>query len=109
VRVFDGRRLSVIIVHTAGMQTLAATGRSSWQGPALRCDFEGRQLGGFARDRPREQEARPRKGTAWLARLTPDGPPLPVRVAFENRWVGTATMYLTGSFSGDLPAPAQIP
>jgi hypothetical protein len=109
VRVFDGRRLSVVAVRTSGPQTLPPTGRSSWQGAALRCDFEGRELAGFPRDLSPAEAHRPHRGSAWLARLAPDGPPLPVRVVFESRWVGAATLYLTGGFVGDLPAPSQIP
>ena len=80
--------------RTAGMQVLEATSRSVFQGPALRCDFEGRLLAGFPRDEDRARAGRPRSGTAWFAQLSPGGPSLPVRITFETRFFGHATMYL---------------
>jgi Protein of unknown function (DUF3108) len=109
-RIFDGRRLSSIAAHTAGAELLPPTGRSPWHGTALRCDFDGRQLAGFPRDQPPDTAGRIQHGSAWLARLSPDGPPVPVRVTFETRFFGAATLYLTGTFTGPTPpAPAQIP
>jgi hypothetical protein len=34
-------------------------------------------------------------GSAWLAPVVAGGLRLPVRMAFETRWFGEATMYLT--------------
>jgi hypothetical protein len=92
---FDGRRLIVLEARTSGLQVLEPTGRSSFAGQALRCDFIGRQLGGFKLDEDRERLQRPQQGTAWFAAVTPDGPKIPVRVVFRTRWFGDATMYLT--------------
>lgn len=94
VRTFDGRRLSELEVRTAGEQVLERTGRSSFAGPTLRCDFVGRQLGGFTLGEDRERLQRPQEGTAWFAQAVPGGPKIPVRVAFRTRWFGDATMYL---------------
>ncbi len=96
VRTFDGRRLGEMAARTGPVQELEPTSRSSYAGPALRCDFEGRQLGGFIRDGDREALRRPQRGTAWFAAATPGGPRLPVRVAVQTRWVGEVTMYVTG-------------
>ncbi len=93
-RVFDGRRLSQITVRTAGTQLLAPTGRSSFQGQALRCEFDGQLLAGFRYADDRARAARPQHGVAWLAATTPGGPMLPVRIQFATRFFGDATMYV---------------
>ncbi len=92
--VFDGRRLGSLEVRTAGQQMLEPTGRSSFSGMALRCDFTGRQTGGFMLDTDRATLERPQTGTAWFAALGPGGPVVPVRVTFHTRWLGEATLYL---------------
>ena len=94
VRTFDGRRLSELQARTVGEETLPPTGRSTFQGPALRCDFEGRQVGGFYRDADQAAMRRPQYGSAWFARLEPGAAPLPVRITFSLRSFGEATMYL---------------
>lgn len=93
-RVFDGRRLSEIAATTAGQETLPETGRSIFQGPTLRCDFTGTLLAGFKFEDNRAREARPQHGTAWLARLQPGGPLLPMRVRFATPFLGDAILYL---------------
>jgi hypothetical protein len=92
--VFDGRRLGALEVRTAGQQLLEPTGRSSFSGTALRCEFVGRQTGGFMLDAERSTLEQPHTGTAWFAPLQPGGPMVPVRVAFRTRWLGDATLYL---------------
>jgi hypothetical protein len=94
VRMFDGRRLSLVTAHTAGMQTLQPTERSVFQGPALRCEFEGRLIAGFRFDDDRARVARPQHGIAWLAAPS-GGQPVPVRIQFETPFFGASTMYLT--------------
>ena len=95
VSTFDGRRLATLSARTAGEEVLERTGRSSFAGPALRCEFEGRQTGGFKRDDDVAREQRPQHGTAWFARLTPAGPVVPVRITFQSRILGEATMYIS--------------
>jgi hypothetical protein len=92
---FDGRRLIDVTARTAGMQTLARSDRSPFFGPALRCDFEGRQLAGFRRGEDPEELGRPKYGSAWLAKVLPGAPPIPIRMNFETRWFGVATLYLS--------------
>jgi hypothetical protein len=46
------------------------------------------------------RENKPLHGSAWLAQVVAGVPPLPVRMAFETRWFGDATMYLTGTGPG---------
>lgn len=96
LRTFDGRRLGELAARTGPVQTLDPTSRSSYAGPALRCDFEGRQLGGFMRDGDQAALRRPQRGTAWFAAAAPGGPKLPVRIEFQTRWAGAVTMYLAG-------------
>jgi hypothetical protein len=94
-RTFDGRRVTDIEAHTAGPETLEPTSRSAFAGKALRCDFSGRLVAGFKRDEDHDRAARPIHGSAWLAQAVPGGPSLPVRLTFETRYVGNATMNLT--------------
>ncbi len=96
LRTYDGRRLTSIVATTAGMATLGKTSRSVFAGPALRCDFTGQMLAGFLLSHPADEAARPYRGAAWLARIVPGEPPLPVRLSFQTKWVGEVTMNLTG-------------
>jgi hypothetical protein len=52
-------------------------------------------LAGFLFGEDRERESRPMHGSAWLSSITASGPRLPVRMTFQTRWFGDATMYLT--------------
>ncbi len=103
VTTFDGRRLATQTVHTFGRDSLKQTGRSIYAGPVLRCDFEARQLAGFIRGENEADLRRPRHGTAWLADILPTAPPVPVRVAFENRLLGQVTLYLTALTASKAP------
>jgi hypothetical protein len=96
VRTYDGRRAVAIEAHTVGEEVLEPTDRSSFAGRTLRCDFSGRMLAGFLFGDDRERDSKPMHGSAWLAPLAAGGPRLPVRMTFETKWFGEATMYLTG-------------
>jgi hypothetical protein len=103
-RVFDGRRLTEIDAHTVG-QTMLARGESGpYQGETLRCDFIGREVGGFKHDGSTWQH-QPHNGAAWLAKVVPDGPPIPVRLNFSTRWVNNITIVLNEAGPGLLPQP----
>ncbi len=94
IRTYDGRRAAEIEARTAGQDILEATGRSSFAGPALRCDFTSRVLAGFRTDEANRSDYRPLRGSVWLAAALPDRPPVPVRMTVETRWFGHATSYL---------------
>lgn len=97
LRTFDGRRAADMASLTVGMETLPADSRSSFSGPALRCDFVSRMLAGFRLDQADKTDYRPLRGSAWLAVAVPNRPPVPVRITLETRWFGDATSYLTNA------------
>lgn len=96
VRTYDGRRAVEIEAHTVGQEELAPSRRSDFSGSALHCSFSGHMVAGFKIDGNRAREAKPLHGSAWLAPVVAGGPPIPVRMSFETRWFGDATMELTG-------------
>jgi hypothetical protein len=96
-RTYNGRRLQLFEVKAAGEEDIPASGRSSFVGRGLRCEFTERTLAGFRLDSRRGEEARPRRGTIWLARVLPGAPRLPVRAAVETPWFGDAMIYLTSA------------
>nr|WP_294547311.1 DUF3108 domain-containing protein [uncultured Rhodopila sp.] len=100
VRTYEGRRLVEIEAHTVGPEILPPSGRSSFAGRALRCDFSTRLLAGFSLDGDRAREGRPMHGSAWLAPVVAGGAPMVVRVSFDTRWVGDAITELTGVDAG---------
>ncbi len=95
LRLFDGRRLTALTARTGGKVTLPPSAKIHFNGDALRCDFDGTRLAGFARADNIQQQQRPRHGSAWLAPIVPGAPPVPVRVTFENKVLGDVTLYLT--------------
>ncbi|WP_264713680.1 DUF3108 domain-containing protein [Limobrevibacterium gyesilva] len=106
VATFDGRRASEITARTGGEEELRADYHSSFHGRALRCDIEGRQIGGFQHDTDEAELHKIHYSTAWLARVVPGAPALPVRVVFETRFFGHATAYLTEARPGHATASA---
>ena len=101
VRVFDGRRLTEIGAHTVGQLVLADGEAGAYAGEGVRCDFTGRQLAGFLLDDSAWQH-QPHDGAAWLARAVPGGPPVPVRLTFQARWVGEINLVLKSAGPGPL-------
>lgn len=99
-RIFDGLRLSTITVTSGADETVPASGRSTFAGAALRCDFTSLQIGGFLHDSEEARVRRPQHGTAWMAAPAPGAPKLPVRIVFENPRFGTATLFLTRAAAG---------
>jgi hypothetical protein len=105
---FDGRRLVDVTAYTAGTQIVARSDRSPFAGPALRCDFDGRQLAGFRRGEDVAELSRPKRGAAWFAPVVPGGPPIPIRLEFPTRWFGVATLYLTSAAATGAPLMAKV-
>ncbi len=95
-KTFDGRRAVDIQAYTVGEEVLEPTSRSSFYGPALRCDFKGVLTAGFRFGDDHAKASRPRGGSAWFARVPGAPALLPVRMSFETDWFGDAVMYLTG-------------
>lgn len=93
VAVFDGRRLTEISATTVGTVHPKPDSTGPWKGDALLCHFIGTQLAGFRHDDP-DWARQPHLGTAWIARPIPGAPPIPVRLKFETRWVGSITLVL---------------
>lgn len=96
-RDFDGRRLELFEVRTMREDMLPASARSSFAGRALRCDFTSQILAGFRLGHDRAEDARPHRGTIWLAPIAAGAPRWPVRAEIETRWFGTAGIFLTGA------------
>ena len=92
--VFDGLRLTQVRSRTAGEQAVPPDDRSPYAGSALRCDFTSQQTAGFLHDSDEQQARKPQHGTAWVTRIVPGAPALPVRITFENPRLGLATMFL---------------
>ena len=101
VRTFDGQRLGEIRATTVGDDTLPHSDRSPFSGHTLRCDFVGRQLGGFKRSEDQAAIRKPHSGTAWLAALQPGQPMVPVKVIFDHRVLGQTTMYIATAAGDD--------
>lgn len=100
VRMFDGRRLSETQASTAGLVTLPPESRTIFAGPTMQCDFVGRQLGGFMHEDDPVEMARPQRGSAWMGTPVQGFVKLPVRLSFELKYFGHATMYLTAASVG---------
>ncbi len=92
---FDGREVEDRTLRTIGMEQLPNTARSSFQGPALRCDVESHTVAGFYHNDATEAQ-RPYTDSIWFARLAPDLPPLPVRFTATTHHTGRVLLYLTG-------------
>lgn len=105
-RVFDGRRLTEISAHTVGQVVPASGEAGPYHGETLRCDFTGHELAGFLHD-DSDWQRRPHGGTAWMARPVHGGPPVPVRLTFDSKWVGEITLVLTDAGPGPLPESAR--
>ncbi len=95
-RTFDGRRVAEATAHTAGIEVLPEESRSTFKGPALRCDLDGQQLAGFPVDAgPDDMLRKPEHSSVWFAVLQPGTIPVPVRALFEARKIGNVRLYIT--------------
>jgi hypothetical protein len=92
---YDGRRREMFQARTVGEEDIPPSSRSVFSGRALRCDYSTQPVAGLRIGEGREEDARVRKGTFWLAPVKAGGPRLPVQGLVDVRFLGTATMYLT--------------
>lgn len=97
LRIFDGARLSLVTARTAGDETLPQVGRSPYAGAALRCDFTSREIAGFLHDGNYARSHEPQTGSAWVARIAPGLPPVPIRAQFSTLEHGPVAVYLVAA------------
>jgi hypothetical protein len=101
VATYDGRRVSQVSVHTIGSEILPPDSRSSFSGPALRCDLDGQQIAGFPKDAgPDDMLRQPQHSSVWLAAMQPGMPAVPVLMSVPVRLLGHMTLYVTRSQPG---------
>jgi len=93
--VFDGRRRADYRAATEGRERLAES--AGFSGEALRCAIEVRVLAGWRSEQDATAGRVPQRATAWLARLRPDWPVLPVRIDLPSRWFGSVRISLLGA------------
>lgn len=98
---FDGLWRTDLVARTLGTESLPP--REGFGGEALRCALEGRMVAGHLRHRDPRDARRPHPATAWLARVAPDAPPVPVRVDVPSRWFGFFRIVLVGLERGPPP------
>jgi hypothetical protein len=93
-RTFDGRVLQQFEIKTMGEEELPPSGRSSFSGRALRCEFTSQTFAGFRLHEGRDDDLRTHRGTIWLSQVLPGTSRLPVRASVETWWFGDAMIYL---------------
>ena len=91
---YDGRRLEAFTAHGSGDEVIPASVHTQYAGHAMRCDYIAQPLAGFRVGEGREEDARIRRGTLWLAPVVDGLPKLPIRGEIDTRFLGRATMYL---------------
>lgn len=92
--VFDGLRLMRIDAHGPRHDDVPEDHSSYYTGDALRCDFTGRQIGGFSQGSSHKAEqASPHPGIAWFKTLE-KGRIIPVRIEFQHPKLGRLLLVL---------------
>lgn len=89
VSVYDGRRRLEWTARTEALGPQIAPAGGPWPQPILRCAFSTRVVAGFMYGDDPNEIGRPRSGSALLAQVRPDLPPLPVRVEFPYGFLGS--------------------
>lgn len=95
--IFDGARLTDFAARSDGTAALPTTDRSPYAGTAMRCDFSTLEVGGFLHDDNYAKSHQRQGGTAWLARVAPDAPMLPIRANFSTVDHGPVAAYLVSA------------
>jgi hypothetical protein len=108
--IFDGERRYQLVFRDQGPERFAANNYNVFSGTAERCEAEVVPLAGKWHSKPRGwmtiQEQGRKAGslpTVWLARMSKDGPAVPVRMRITTDY-GTLYMHITNYTSG---APEQ--
>lgn len=94
---FDGVRLSLVDMQSPVPDVVPQKHHSVYKGQALRCDFTGRQTGGFSIGSPHKAlKSAPHQGRIWFAPMHGAGF-VPVRLEFDHPKLGLMTIVLQSS------------
>ncbi len=92
--VFDGVRLSYLEVHGPSQTTIPQDHGSYFKNDALKCEFTGRQIGGFSLgSRFKAAQSSPHKGAIWFVH-DQQGGFIPARVEFAHYKMGQILVVL---------------
>lgn len=89
--IYDGRRRLDWSSRTIGIARLNHAGQEV---ETLQCGLESRLVAGVRHGDDPARATQPRPATAWLARVDPRLPPIPIRVEFPSTIFGTMRMEL---------------
>jgi hypothetical protein len=89
--IFDGRRRLDLSSRTIGSVRISHAGKEI---ESLQCGLESRLVAGVRIGDDPARATQPRMATAWLAKVDPRLPPIPVRVEFASTIFGTMRMEL---------------
>lgn len=112
--VFDGLRLMQIDAHGPRNDTVPEERDPYYTGSLMRCDFTGRQIGGFVQGSSHKAiQASPHPGAAWFKKID-DGHIIPVRIEFSHPKLGQLILVLQSppriTHGNDVkPLPKQMP
>lgn len=92
--IFDGVHLSYLDMHGPDKTSMPKDHNPFFKGEAQRCDFTGRQIGGFSIGSPfKAAQSAPHPGTVWFAHDDKAGL-LPVRIEFNHYKMGLILVVL---------------
>ena len=92
--VFDGVRLSYLDVHGPTRAIIPKDHNSYFKGDSLRCDFTGRQIGGFSiGSRFKAAQSTPHPGSVWFVQDQKAGL-VPARIEFDHYKMGEILIVL---------------
>ncbi|MCA3357273.1 MAG: DUF3108 domain-containing protein [Roseomonas sp.] len=89
--IFDGRRRLDWQSRTLGTARITHAGQEF---ESLQCGLESRLIAGVRHGDDRARATQPRPAMAWLAKVDPRLPPIPIRVEFPSTIFGTMRMEL---------------
>lgn len=105
--IFDGIRLSYMDMHGPTKTMVPKDHYPFYTGEALRCDFTGKQIGGFSIGSPfKDAKATPHPGSVWFVR-DPQAGWVPIRLQFSHPKIGMLLVVLqTPPYVSAAPAKA---